>query len=302
MKRTAIIVVFIFTSFFCSLSASVDEVLSFMSKKNVEGYLQPLVTSLGVGLNSGMYHTAAVPENFSSGFSVRALMILVPEDQKSFTPYLPAGYSSGSTSTVYGGDPGYAYGEDGFVSYPGGFSIDYLPMGFPQIMLGWKGTELTAKFIPAQEIGKDREEFYFYSFALKHEVTRYFKNIPFNGSVQLGIGKMKFSDQLDFNNFVVNCIASRKFGMFTLYGGIGFQNTSVDAEYSITGDPDNADPELREAKDVSLTIEGENSIGITAGTSFRIGFLVLNADYTYNSQSVISTGMSFEFYNFKKEK
>ncbi|MBN2857999.1 MAG: hypothetical protein JXN63_06335 [Candidatus Delongbacteria bacterium] len=295
MRKLIIILIIAAAPVFQYLTAGVDEVLSFMSKKNVEGYIKPLVTSLGVGLNSGMYHNAEVSEKISGGFSMRALIIFIPEDQKSFTPYLPAGYTSGSTSTVYGGDPGYAYGTGGFVSYPGGFEVDNLPMGFPQMTLAWKGTELSAKFIPTQKIGTEREEFYFYSFAIKHEVTRYFKKLPFDGAVQFGIGKMKFSDQLDFDNFVINLIASRKFGLFTIYGGTGFQSTRVDANYSITGDPDNADPELREAKDVSLTIKGDNSLGITAGTSLRLGFFVLNADYTYNSQSVISTGMSFEF-------
>lgn len=295
MKKFIIALLIVSGPAIFSVRAGVDDVLSFVSEKNVEGYLKPFVTSLGVGLNSGMYHSAIVPDEFSYGFTLNGMLVLVPEDQKTFKPYAPEGYSSESTATVYGGDPGYIYGDQGYISYPGGFNVDRLALGFPQLMLGWKGTELSAKFIPVLEVGESKEEFYFYTFALKHEITRYFSDVPFNGAIQLGLGKIKFSDQLEFNNLAVNLIASKNFGRTSLYGGLSYQTTEVDAKYSIVGDPENADPDLRLPKEVSLTIDGDNGFGITAGAAFRIGFFVLNADYTYNSQSVITTGMSFEF-------
>lgn len=295
MKKFIIALLIVSGPAIFSLRAGVDDVLSFVSEKNVEGYLKPFVTSLGVGLNSGMYHSAMVPEEFSYGFTFRSMLVLVPEDQKTFKPYTPEGYSSESTATVYGGDPGYIYGDQGYISYPGGFNVDRLALAFPQIILGWKGTELTAKFTPVFEIGESKEEFYFYTFALKHEITRYFSNVPFNGAIQFGFGKIKFSDQLDFSNMAFNLIASKDFKFSTLYGGLSYQKTEVEANYSIVGDPENADPDLRLPKDVSLTIDGENGFGITAGAALRLGFFVLNADYTYNSQSVITAGMSFQF-------
>jgi hypothetical protein len=295
MKKILILMLILFGSAFFSLKAGVDDVLSFISKKNVEGYLKPFVTSLGVGLNSGMYHGAAVPDEFSYGLKLNGMFVLIPDDQKTFKPYTPEGYKAESTATVYGGDPGYIYGEQGYISYPGGFKVDQLSLGFPQIMLGWKGTELTAKFVPVLKVGESEEEFYFYTFALKHEITRYFEKIPFDGALQVGYGKIKFSDQLDFNNLAVNFIASKDFGVSTLYGGLSFQATDVEASYNITGDPENADPDLREAKEVNLTIEGDNGFGVTAGAALRLSFFVLNADYTYNSQSVLSAGLNFEF-------
>ncbi len=280
---------------FRTLSAGVEDVLSFVSEENVKGYLKPFVTSLGVSLNSGTYHSAEVGDDFSYGFSLKGVYLFVPDDQKIFDPFVPEGYSSVPTATVYGGDPGFVYGENGYISYPGGFNVDNLALGFPQIMFGWKGTELTAKFIPVLKIGESEEKFYFYTFSVKHELTRYFEDLPFNGAVQAGFGKMKFSDRLDFNNMAFNLIASKNFGISTLYGGLSYQKTEVKANYSITGDPENADPGLREAKDVSITIEGDNGFGFTAGAAFKFGFFALNADYTYNSQSVITTGMCFEF-------
>jgi hypothetical protein len=295
MKKFLVALLIVTGPVFHCLRGGVDDVLSFVSEKNVVGYLKPFVTSLGVGLNSGMYHSAKVPDEFSFGFSLKGTFVLIPDEQKTFDPYTPEGYSSVPTATVYGGDPGYVYGEDGYISYPGGFNVDELALGFPQFMLGWKGTELTAKFIPVLKVGESEEEFYFYTFSLKHELTRYFSDMPFNGALQIGMGKIKFSDQLEFNNLVFNLIASKDFGISTLYGGIGYQTTGVEANYSITGDPDNADPDLRLPKDVSITIEGENGLGVTAGGALRMGFFVLNADYTFNSQSIISAGMSFEF-------
>lgn len=277
------------------LNAGVDDVLSFVSEKNVEGYLKPVATSLGVGLNSGMYHGAKVRNDFSFGFSFSGMLVFIPEDQKTFDPYVPEGYTSVETATLYGGDPGYVYGDSGYISYPGGFELDNIALGFPQIMMGWKGTEVTAKFIPTLKVGESGEEFYFYTFSAKHQFTRYFEAIPVDGAFQVGFGKIKFSDQLEFNNLALNLVASKDFGITTLYGGLGYQTTEVEANYAITGDPDNADPDLRQAKDVSIKIEGDNGFGVTAGAALKLGFFVINADYTYNSQSVITTGLNLEF-------
>jgi hypothetical protein len=295
MKRFIVALLIISASAFQYLRAEVGDALSFISKKNVEGYLQPFVTSLGVGLNSGMYHGAKVPDEFSFGFSFSGMFVFIPEDQKTFEPYAPEGYTSVTTATVYGGDPGYVYGEDGYISYPGGFNVDNLALGFPQVMFGWKGTELTAKFIPVLKVGESEEEFYFYTFSVKHEFTRYFEDMPLDGALQIGFGKIKFSDQLEFNNLAFNLIAAKDLGITTLYGGLSYQTTEVEANYSIAGDPENADPDLRLPADVSISIAGDNGFGVTAGAALRMGFFVLNADYTYNSQSVITTGMSFEF-------
>ena len=294
--KNFLVFVFIITLFLTqTLSAGVDDVLSFVSEKNVKGYLKPLVTSLGVGLNSGMYRGARVRDDFSFGFSFSGMFVFIPDDQKKFDPYVPDGYTSVETATVYGSDPGYVYGDSGYISYPGGFDLDNIALGFPQLMLGWKGTEITAKFIPTLKVGESGEEFYFYTFSAKHNFTRYFEFLPIDGSFQIGYGKIKFSDQLEFNNIALNLIASKDFGITTLYGGLGYQTTEVEANYSITGDPDNADPDLRLAKDVSINIEGDNGFGVTAGAALRLGFFVVNADYSYNSQSVITTGISFEF-------
>lgn len=277
------------------LHAGVEDVLSFVSEKNVKGYLKPLVTSLGVGLNSGMYHGAKVRDDFSFGFSFSGMFVFIPEDQKTFDPYVPQGYTSVQTATVYGSEPGYVYGDGGYISYPGGFDLDNLALGFPQIMLGWKGTEFTAKFVPTLKVGESGEEFYFYTFSAKHNFTRYFEDLPVDGAFQIGFGQIKFSDQLEFNNFAFNLIASKNFGITTLYGGFGYQTTEVEANYAITGDPDNADPDLRLAKDVSINIDGDNGFGVTAGAALKFSFLVINADYSYNSQSVITTGINLEF-------
>lgn len=86
MKKFLIILLVLSGSVFFDLTAGVDDVLSFVSEKNVEGYLKPFVTSLGVGLNSGMYHSAKVPDEFSFGFTLRGMYVFVPDDQKTFKP------------------------------------------------------------------------------------------------------------------------------------------------------------------------------------------------------------------------
>ena len=293
-KIKSIIVAVIITMLFCAnlttLHAGFDDQLSALTEENIEGYAAPLATSLGLSLNSGMYHTAAVADVFGFSIGIKSMTIFVPDDQLTFNPNLPEGYdNSNGTSTIYGSEAGYYNGPDGYITFPGGLNGSIVPTIYPQVGLSFMGTELMVRFIPKIEVANDID-FFLFGGAIKHNISRYFTAIPVDIALQVGFSKVEISDIMQLNNFAVNTHVSKGFGLFSVYGGLQYENTTMDLKYTFSGD-DN----LQEDNEIDTAIDGTNSLGITVGGTFKLMFFALNVDYTYNSQSVLTAGMNFEF-------
>ena len=63
---------------------SIEERLSEMASKNAKLYVTPLVTAFGSGMNSGWFHSAKPHKLLGFDIGVRAMLIQVPTDQKTF--------------------------------------------------------------------------------------------------------------------------------------------------------------------------------------------------------------------------
>ena len=290
VKSIIIINLLLFLVGLTTLHAGFDDQLTALTEENIEGYAAPLATSLGLSLNSGMYHTADVADIFGFSIGIKSMTIFVPDDQLTFNPSLPEGYdNSNETSTIYGNEAGYYNGPDGYISFPGGLNSTVVPTIYPQVGLSYMGTEMMLRFIPKIEVSDDIDLFLFGG-AIKHNISRYFTAMPVDIALQLGFSKVEISDIMKLNNFAVNAHVSRGFGLFSVYGGLQYENTTMDLTYTFSGD-DN----IQEEEEIDTTIDGTNSLGITVGGTFKLMFFALNVDYTYNSQSVLTAGMNFEF-------
>jgi hypothetical protein len=56
-----------------------------------------------------------------------------------------------------------------------------------------------------------------------------------------------------------------------------------------------ATPFGNESKDLSLELKGENSVGLTVGSSFSLGFFNIVVDYKLAKTNTVSGGMVFAF-------
>jgi len=63
---------------------SIEEKLSEMASKNAKLYVTPLVTAFGSGMNSGWFHSAKPHKLLGFDIGVRAMLVQVPTDQKTF--------------------------------------------------------------------------------------------------------------------------------------------------------------------------------------------------------------------------
>jgi hypothetical protein len=293
MRRT--LQFLILAALLCVQVNAQDDRFSQLNEENVAGFAKPLVTSLGMGLNSGAFHTADVSSTFGFGISFRFMYIMVPDDQRTFTPTLPDGYTANeSTPTFYGSKTGASYaGPGGYITFPGGVDESAIPFAMPQITASFMGTEALIRFIPTIKAGE--EEISFFGIGIKHSISQYIPLMPLDIAAQVMYNKIKFGSIVEGTNIVFNAQASKSFGLFTAYGGLQYESSKFDVNYTFEGDPNSQIPEFQQDRKISAEIEGDNNFRFIVGGTIRLAVIAINADLSLGSQTVVTTGLSFEF-------
>lgn len=276
--------------------AQVDDKFSFLDENEVKNFGKPLVTALGIGMNTGTFHTAKVSKLFGFSIGVRAMMIFIPDDQLTFKPNLPAGYSSVNgieeTATIFGDKGGIYAGPYGMITYPNGINETSLPIFYPQATLSLLGTELLVRYVPLKV--EDRSITLF-GIGVKHSVSQYIPLVPLDFAVQIIYNKFDVEDLITSSHLAFSAQASKTFGLFTAYGGLQYESSKLTFDYTIKGDPSSGNPLVHTDRKISAEVEGDNTVRLTVGGAISLGFLAINADYSLGSMSVASAGLTFEF-------
>jgi len=271
--------------------SQVEDRFTFLNESEVGKFTKPLATTIGTALNSGAFHSAHVAKLFGFSLSFKGMMVMIPSDQKTFNPTLPAGYTADkSTATIYGEkDGGSLYGgPNGYIAYPGGIGESNIPLLFPQASISMLGTEAMVRYMPNLKVGET--EVSLFGVGLKHSVSQYFILLPVDIAVQVLYNSFKVKDLVDVSNIAFNAHVSRSFGLFTAYGGIQYESTKFDLNYTFKGN--SSDIKSREIK---ASVDGDNNIRMTVGAAVKLAIFVLNADYSLGSQSTLTGGLTFEF-------
>jgi hypothetical protein len=82
----------------------------------------------------------------------------------------------------------------------------------------------------------------------------------------------------------------RAFVLVTVYGGLQYENSTVNLEYTYTGPLPPGDLSDRH---VSLDLKGENNIRLITGVGFSLGILHLHGDINIGKVIVLSAGVGF---------
>lgn len=271
--------------------SQVEDRFTFLNESEVGKFTKPLATTIGTALNSGAFHSAHVAKLFGFSLSFKGMMVMIPSDQKTFNPTLPAGYTADkSTATIYGEkDGGSLYGgPNGYIAYPGGIGESNIPLLFPQASISMLGTEAMVRYMPNLKVGET--EVSLFGVGLKHSVSQYFILLPVDIAVQVLYNSFKVKDLVDVSNIAFNAHVSKSFGLFTAYGGIQYESTKFDLNYTFKGN--SSDIKSREIK---ASVDGDNNIRMTVGAAVKLAIFVLNADYSLGSQSTLTGGLTFEF-------
>ncbi|MGE5456834.1 MAG: DUF6588 family protein [Methanococcaceae archaeon] len=293
MKKLFILL-FIFSFFSKPVFSQVEDRFTFLKESEVSKFVQPMVTTLGTALNSSSYHTAHVPAVFGFSIGFKGMMVLIPEDQLTFTPTLPNGYNADmKTATIYGSKGGFYAGPNGYITYPEGINEKNIPLVYPQLTASLLGTEVLLRYLPEITVG-DRK-LSVLGLGLKHSISQYIPLLPVDIAAQILYNSFKVSDLIDVSNIAFNAEVSKTFGLFTAYGGLQYESTKFELNYTLKGDPASGDPELRNGKKITANIDGKNQMRMTLGGALNLAFITLNADLGLGSQTVVTTGLTFAF-------
>ncbi|OGU48587.1 MAG: hypothetical protein A2000_12500, partial [Ignavibacteria bacterium GWB2_36_8] len=215
--------------------SQVEDRFGFLNESEITEYAKPFGTSLGMAFNSASYHSAKVADFFGFSLSFKGMLILIPDDEKTFTPSLPEGYTADQPAqTIYGSNHSTSYyGPDGYRIYPPGIDQSSLPAVLPQISASFMGSEVMIRYLPSISLGDD-EDLSMFGIGLKHNISRYIPLSPVDISVQFLYNNLKITGVMDITAYAFNAHASRSFGLLTLYGGLQYESSTFDLDYTFT--------------------------------------------------------------------
>ncbi|MBK7980248.1 MAG: hypothetical protein IPK06_09690 [Ignavibacteriae bacterium] len=216
MKKIFLLLFIIFT---IQLNAQFEDRINELSEDLQKGYTTPLATWTGTYLNSGGYFTAGVSKTFGFKLSLVGMMIMIPEDQRTFK------LSDGTETATFFGEKGAAVPEtEGYLVYPPGVNQTSVPAAIPQVAFSALGTELMARFVPETVI--EDVSIDLLGGAVKHSISQYIPLCPVDIAVQAMYNKLSIgSPDLDISttNFAINAHVSKSFGLAILYGGLQYE-------------------------------------------------------------------------------
>lgn len=271
---------------------ALESALAAYGEENVKGYMQPFADLFGANMNSGYYRTAAVPVmGFHFEFDIIVMGALVGDSQKEFKATAPVGFTPATfeSATIFGEKGAQVTDSPTGLTYRGAdgvFNTGMMPMATPQIKVGSLfGTEFLGRFGYIPEMGDNFESTTLWAVGARHNLNQWFGVLPLDLSAAVYYTSLSTGDLIGFKGVMVGAQASKEFGIVTVYGGLGYQSSTLDLKYDSTvpGAPGK----------VEITLDGKSNFAFTAGAGLSFGILKIFADINVGSVTNFSGGIGF---------
>jgi hypothetical protein len=193
------------------------------------------------------------------------------------------------------------------------------------------------RFLPEINFGSGQPKIGYFGLGIKHDWKQWIpglKKVPFHSAILFGYNRISgdlplnltkpggglldtdpnrdISNQLaqySSNSYLVGLIASKKFSVFTLYGGVLYMwsqnNLKLTGNYPIAswndpnpstvGEPNEGQRIVYVTNPVSVDANSPNSVGINAGFRLKFGWFTYHLDYTLAKYMMVNTGFGFSF-------
>ncbi|MBU8870162.1 MAG: hypothetical protein KOO60_04715 [Gemmatimonadales bacterium] len=288
---------------------NLEDLLQQVGTEYAESYSAPFINTFGPNLTSNFFSTADISwHSITFGVGVKFMSSTIDEEDQTFSreindidfaPFLPvqnSGYNQRgdiimSGPTIFGStetDGTIRFVPDNraefsIVAIPGLVETTNVPMFAPELYVGGLyGLKATLRYLPeiaSDNYGKTK----FMGYGLQWSAKGFMPKLP----VDLMVGF--FSQDLDVgdllkttsNSYFVG--ASKSFSLLTAYAGLAKE----DSEMTITYHFDDLD------KDVSFTVEGEQSSRAILGGTLSIPGMKLNLELGKGSVTTYSAGLMF---------
>lgn len=291
----------------------------------VEGYVSPVLNSIGYGLNQGWFNTAKPHKSFGIDLTVTVSMVTIPKSAETYTidnSRLTALQATNTQAPTIVGDPNikpqYTFkaplnnlppltGPSG-LKFINDLPIKAVPVPIFNVGIGlFKGTEVKVRYIPTltnSDGSGSNFNFGLKGIGVMHDIKQWIpvvKHLPFDLSVFAGITKLDADFDINAsgqrgvfsaNATTVQAIISKKIAILTLYGSVGINKSTVN--FDAKGNFDLGTTTLTDPVSLSATANGPRA---TAGLRLRLGPLNFNGDYTIQKYPTISMGIGVGFRN-----
>lgn len=293
-KRYYFVFVVLLTVFVFSFSAfaQLEDAIEQFESDNTKGYLQPMVDALGANLNSGLHHTARVPFvglNLYVGVAVTGTII--PDDDLIFmgTPPEPYPQNKVETATVFGEEGAVVPSESGlnYVFQNGQIQGNFIPLAVPHLEIGsLMGTKVKIRYF-ASDLGEGYGDLKLMGWGFQHSISRYIPLCPIDISAHYFNQSLDIGDILEMKASSFGVQGSRKLGLFTAYGGLSMDNTTMDVEYAYK--------EGNIEEEISIELESKGNVRFTIGASLRFLIFTIHGDYNFGKQRTAMLGIGFGY-------
>jgi hypothetical protein len=177
--------------------------------------------------------------------------------------------------------------------FPGGVGTTTIPMLVPQVSVGLPmGTEVLLRYVPPVTLSDKIGDITLYGFGITHSIDQWIPvpMFPVNIAAQFAYQRLDIADIIEAKNINFNVHASRSLPFLTLYGGLGYDRTSIDLKYTL----DLPNHPL-DGQKFSFSLDGDNGFRTTVGIGFSFLLLKCNVDYTIGAHNTISAGLCVTF-------
>jgi opacity protein-like surface antigen len=271
---------------------AVESALAAYGEENVKGYMQPFADLFGANLNSGYYRTAAVPvAGFHFEFDIIVMGAMVGDAEKKFNATAPSGFTPATfeSATIFGDEGNEVTDSPTSLTYRGAdgvFNTTMMPMATPQIKVGsLYGTEFLGRFGYVPALGDNFESTTLWAIGARHNLNQWFGTLPLDLSAAVYYSSLSTGELMKFNGLMVGAQASKEFGILTVYGGLGYQSSTLTLKYESTvpSAPGN----------VEIKLDGKNNFAFTAGAGLSFDIFKIFADINVGSVTNLSGGIGF---------
>lgn len=333
MKKNRLLVILLLTlPFVVAAQGDLGEVMKGNvndAKYLAEGYITPLMKSVGYGLNQGWYNTAKTHHFPGFDLTLSVNPVFVPTSDQVFTVdnakmsslYLKTDMNGGTVTTTGTGKVPTAFGEKKQAIYgsktdptvninaPQGIGIKFFPTPTLHLGIGLpKGFDLKIRFVPTIDFGKLSDgdvdgKFNLFGVGVMHDFKQWIpgiKALPFDMSVFVGYTKMKFdiaiaeggaNGKLEFSSAAttIQALISKKISVLTPYAGFGINMATTDL--AVKGSYNFSTTAVpNNITDPFKFSVASNGPRATFGLRLKFGPIAFHGDYTFAKYKSASAG------------
>lgn len=271
---------------------SINDYLDSYAGENAVPYVQPLHDMFTTNINTGVWDWAAIPDRFYLRLKVQGMVSFPDQSMRTFEGRTTGNFTPQQTlevPTILGDESSVIVQGNDNTTYifPGGFDLDQLILGTPQVTIGgFLNSEVSGRFL-AFPLNDDVDRVRFVGIGARHAISNYFDNPIVDFSVGYFYHHIEAGTYLDSDQHLISAMVGKSGRIFSGHLGIGYQTSFSDINYMY----DDGETEFN----VNLDLENQNPIIVEAGLGAKLGPVFASTAVSYSKHPTVSAGLGLFF-------